>query len=103
MKKDPDQIADKHVFRIIKFVNEGSKRMLNNNFKFPENLLSQIVGEAQLIIEDMTKGLKKDNEREKAMWKRRARETNELRTKFAQTAIKEYFEDLFGDDEYYTD
>ena len=97
MKKDPDQIADKHIFRIIKFINEGSKRMLNNNFKFPENLLSQIVGEAQLIIEDMTKGLKKDNERERAMWKRRTQETNELRVKFAQSAIKEYFEDFIDD------
>lgn len=97
MKKDPDQIIDKHIFRIIKFINEGSKRMLNNNFKFPENLLSQIVGEAQLIIEDMTKGLKKDNEQERAMWKRRARETNELRKKFAQIAIKEYFEEFIND------
>ena len=97
LKKDPDQIADKHVFRIIKFVNEGSKRMLNNNFKFPENLVSQIAGEARLIIEDMTKELKKDNERDRAMWKRRIQETNELRRKFAQTAIKEYFEDYTSD------
>lgn len=96
MKKDPDQITDKHILRIIKFINEGSKRMLNNNFKFPENLLSQIVGETQLLIEDMTKGLKKDNEQERAMWKRRVRETNELRKKFAQSAIKEYFEEFIN-------
>ena len=97
MKKDPDQITDKHILRIIKFINEGSKRMLNNNFKFPENLLSQIVGEAQLIIEDMTKELKKDTEQERAIWKRRVQETNELRKKFAQTAIKEYFEEFIND------
>ena len=71
--------------------------MLNNNFKFPENLLSQIVGEAQLIIEDMTKELKKDTEQERAIWKRRVQETNELRKKFAQTAIKEYFEEFIND------
>jgi hypothetical protein len=41
--------------------------------------------------------LKKDNAREKAMWKRRTRETTELRAKFAQTAIKEYFEDYTSD------
>ena len=92
---------DPHVKRMRKILNDGYEKAKLNNNKFPEDMLPKIMAEIQMFFEDFMKNIDKNEEIEKL--RKLHKESQELRVKFAQTAIKEYFEDFFGDAEYYTE
>lgn len=86
-----------HIKRIIKFVEEGSKKMISNNFKFPEELPSKIIGEAKSLFNEVKEKSKSERKEDLAKAHKENEESTGLRIKFAQTAIKEYFEDFIND------
>lgn len=86
---------DPHVKRMRKILNDGYEKAKLNNSKFPEDMLPKIMAEIQMFFEDFIKNIDKNEEIEKL--RKIHKESHEFRVKFAQTAIKEYFEDFIDD------
>lgn len=86
---------DPHVKRMRKILNEGYEKAKLNNNKFPEAMLPKLMAEIQMFFEDFMKNIDKNEEIKKL--RKMHKESHELRVKFAQSAIKEYFEDFIDD------
>ena len=76
---------------------ELSSNFKNEIFKHIKSIYEKIFPIGNKLYEEYTKEMNKLLKR----LEQENRETNELRAKFASSAIKEYFEELFDDDFYY--
>lgn len=101
-RKKSQSKQNKHLRNVYKYIKNGVK-MLSTKGKFPDNFKSQLVAEVTMMCNEYVEKEKKTIEAKINKLKQDCVDTNELRIKFAQTAIKEYFEELFDNNDFYYD
>jgi hypothetical protein len=96
--------TDPRLKRIVKLVHDYMKTYFKT-FKFSPEIRKRMTGELLLIVNTELKDkkvLNSNNEVNADNIRKKLEETYGLRIKFSQTAVKEYFEELFKD-YYFTD
>jgi len=91
--------GDPRLKRIVKLVHDYMKTYFKT-FKFSPEIRKRMTGELLFIVNTELKNkrvLDSHNEVSADIIRKKLEETNSLRIKFAQTAVKEYFEELIND------
>ena len=97
--QDCNRGTDPRLKRIVKLVHDYMKTYFKT-FKFSPEIRKRMTGELLFIVNTELKNkrtLDSHNEVSADIIRKKLEETNGLRIKFSQTAVKEYFEELIND------
>ena len=104
MKEFKENYSGKYLLRIKKIILEGVEFFDKHNM-LPRNFENKVTDNLKPIIDDIANKIKDNpftnrNDEMLEKYKKRVKESHELRNNFIQSMIKEYFDELFSDDIY---